>query len=141
MSHALHVNSEPVALREVTDIGRADNGALLLRLHRLDGARLALIASGGATCNGVPLLGNLGLLGWGDSALVRTGELRVEIVWQRCSERRVAPPGSRCRVCFGAFAAGELARLCACEAVLHDDCHGVLVSCPSCGAPPQREEQ
>jgi hypothetical protein len=139
MPHELHIGAERPAPREVTDIGPV--GAMpLLRAHRQANGTLVLIASEGATCDGVPLLGNLAVISCGTGALLRAGGTRVEVVWQPRSERCAAAAGCRCRVCFGAFAADAMAVLCVCEAYFHHECHAVLINCPGCGALPEVQE-
>ena len=137
MPHAAVAASERLALHDVIEIGR-DGDVPVLRVHRLESGDAVVITAVEATRDGVPLLGNLGVVGWGAGALIRAGRLRVDIVWQATGARRAADAGCRCRVCFGSFATTEIAVSCPCEAVFHEDCDAVRVNCPACGSP--REE-
>jgi len=140
MVHEIVRDGQRLAVGETTEIGQAAAlpvAAPLLRFHRLSNGDVVVIAAGAATLDGTPLLGHLGIIAWGSGAVLRAAGERVEVRWQAAGTRRPAQAGERCRVCFGACAAGEPVTLCACAAVFHDACDRVRINCPGCGAPPQ----
>ena len=87
MPHEIVIGGERVALRDVVDLGRAA-GAALLRVHRLANGDALVIAAGDARRDGAPLLGGLGIVAWGEGALLRVAGLRVEIIWRNRGARR-----------------------------------------------------
>jgi hypothetical protein len=133
MAHEIIMDGAPQPPSAVTDIGPAARP--WLRVHRLPNADTLVISSAGATRDGTPLLGNLGLVPWGTSALLRAGAARVEIVWHARSEVGAADGATCCRMCFGSIAAGEPALRCACAVLLHEECDKVRITCPGCGLP------
>src|SRR2546426_12689226 len=105
MPHALLTDTGTLLLHDVLDVGGGAEQPHL-RLHALRGGDAVAIVSADATCDGLPLLGQLALVPWGRGALIRYGRVRAEIAWRACSERRAAATGERCRVCFRACAPG-----------------------------------
>jgi hypothetical protein len=134
MPHVILTDSQRHALTEVVDLA-VTGGSPLLRVHRTASGDAVAMANSDLMRDGLPLCGNLTLIPWGSSAVLRVRQLRVEIRWLARSEPRWAPPGQRCRLCFGAFAADESAVACSCEAAFHRDCELVRLTCPACGAP------
>src|SRR5436305_97816 len=94
-----------------------------------------VIAAGEATGDGRPLLAGLGVVEWGSGALVRAGRLRLKVAWRAAGERCVAEAGRRCRICFGQFCDGEPAVNCRCDALFHEECSEVCITCQACGSP------
>jgi hypothetical protein len=131
MSHIAVVNAERRLLGELIALPTSGGP---LRLHRTSAGDAVVISAVAATRDGVPLLGNLGVVDWGTAALVRAREVRVELLWQPQTERRVAPAGWRCRICFAPIAAGDEAVLCSCTQPFDAECEAVRISCPACGA-------
>jgi hypothetical protein len=134
MPHDMVIEGERFPVRDVTEIARGCTRPLL-RAHRTSAGDLVVIAATSATRDGAPLLGNLAVVAWGTSALLRIGDRRVEAAWRDAEERRAAAAGERCRLCFGPFASDEAAVVCRCACVFHEDCNLARVDCPSCGAP------
>jgi hypothetical protein len=133
MPHEVVIHGERLPLHDVLDVGHAAGGPLL-RFLRLPGGDAAVIAATDATRDGRPLVGNLGVVDWGTSALLRAGGLRAEVAWRAGGERRRDVAGGRCRLCFGAFAPGETAVGCRCQVLFHEDCDRARLDCPACGA-------
>lgn len=134
MPHELNVDGERIPLGDVVDIGRGA-GKPLLRLIALAGGGAAVISATEATRDGRPLIGRLGIIGWGSGALVRAGRLRVEIAWRAAAARQAGRGDDRCRLCFGAFAPGEVAVTCrSCQVLFHLECDEVRLDCLACGA-------
>ena len=137
MPHEIRIDGARLALDDVVELGHAGNGPAL-RLHRLAGGDALVIAAGEATRDGRPLLAGLGVVEWGSEAFVRAGRLRVKVAWRAAGERCVAEAGRRCRICFGQFCDGEPAVNCRCDALFHEECSEVCITCQACGSP--REE-
>jgi hypothetical protein len=133
MSHELVIDGMRRSLEGGAEIRDADTGAVL-RVHALDGGHALVIATNAAAVrDGMPLRGRLTVVDRGSSALLRLGGTKAELCWQSRVVRRIAAAATRCRVCFGAFAAGEMAVVCVCAAPFHDACDVARVSCPECG--------
>lgn len=145
MPHEIHSDGEHVVLVDVVEIDRRDRGARVRVLRGADGSAI-VVAATGATRDGAPLIGNLGVVAAGAGAIVRAGTLRITIVWSATAMRRRATAASvdaagrvrrvsRCRTCFGAFTPGEIVIACACNEEFHQDCERARIDCPGCGAP------
>lgn len=134
MAHEIIIDGTPHTWRGAADLGPA--GRPWLRAHRLANGDTVVITAAAATRDGAPLLGNLAVVPWGASALLRVGAARVEIAWQSRAETGTAPAATRCRLCFGAVTAGELQVQCSCAATFHEECDRVRHTCPACGQPP-----
>ena len=131
--HEVTIDGERFAVRDVVDVGRLGDRPLL-RLHHLASGDTVVIAPVGATCDGVPLLGKLGVIPWGTGALLRAERRRIEVVWRSGDAPCVARAEWRCRLCFAGLAAGEPAVRCTCMAVFHTECAAARITCPGCGA-------
>jgi len=133
MPHEIDFDNARTLLRGRVDVA-PDGATPLARIHRLaDGDALALLAAP-ATRDGVPVLGNVVRVGWGESTVLRLAGHRLALVWS-AELRREAAAGGTCRVCGGAFTRGESIVVCACESAHHEDCHRLRTDCLSCGAP------
>jgi hypothetical protein len=135
MAHDIIINGERQPWDEVAQFGPCERPRL--RLHRLANGDALVITSDRTTRDGLPLLGNLAVIAWGTGARLRCGSFSAEIVWQSRNEAHTAARATRCRLCFGAIAAGETVVRCACAALLHLECDAVRVTCPGCGLPRQ----
>jgi hypothetical protein len=134
MPHEILIADQRLPLRsELTLAVRADGPVLWLR--RMANGDAVVVTGTDATRDGLPLLGGIGIVEWGTSALVRLGGVRIEIVWRTVAERRPAEDLAECPICFGAFEPGVLAIACRCETLFHDECNAARVDCPDCGAP------
>jgi hypothetical protein len=118
---------------DVVDVGRIPNGPPLVRAHRLPSGDTVVITGSEASRDGLPLLGNLALVSWGQGGLLRVAGVRVVIEWEARAARRVIGAGRSCRLCFGAFGSEEQGVICPCEAVFHGDCDAARADCPGCG--------
>jgi len=134
MPHEVAIDDQRLALDDEVALGRRDDGPLVC-VRRLASGDAVVITACDATRDGLPLLGGLGLVAWGTSALVRCGGVRIEIVWRAGTEQRAAVAGQTCGLCFGAFADGEPLVGCVCDVAFHLDCDTVRVECPRCGGP------
>jgi hypothetical protein len=131
--HYLALDDVLHQLAEATDVGRA--GSLpVLRVHPTETGGLVAISTVPATRDGAPMLGNLATIAWGEGAVVRANGLRIGVEWSAAC-RRVPAGLVPCRLCFGSFAAGEIAMACSCDAPFHLECHALCVTCPACGMP------
>jgi hypothetical protein len=137
MAHVMSsLGSDRSVVDDVVDVvvvGRVPGGGPLVRAHRLSSGDTAVITAVEGTRDGLPLLGNLALVSWGEGALLRLAGVRVVIEWEAGTARRVVGAGTACRLCFGAFDADERGVICPCEAVFHGDCDSVRADCPGCG--------
>lgn len=133
MAHDIRINGERFALVSFVDVGCEERA--LLRVQRTEQGDAIVFARGEMMRDGVPVLGNLTIVAWGESTLLRVARKRVELVWREIEERRVPPANACCRLCFGPFAAGETAIVCRCTCSFHQDCDRVRSDCPACGAP------
>jgi hypothetical protein len=134
MPHTIVLDGSSIPLDDVVDLGRHGGGSRV-RFERVSSGDAVVIAPAGGRLDGSPMLGGIALIEWGVGALVRVPGLRIEVRWSAAVERRSAPTGMRCSLCFGAVVPGEGVSLCRCEAPLHEECTAVMISCPGCGAP------
>jgi hypothetical protein len=135
MPHEIVIDGERRTLGEVTTIGRGA-AAPLLRAHRSARGDAVIITTRAATRDGLPVVGNLTVVGWGESAIVRVADdLKIDVVWRAAARRSTAGASRSCRLCFAAWAPGETATSCpGCEACFHVDCNRAQIHCPGCGA-------
>jgi hypothetical protein len=134
MPHEVLIDGERLTLRDELTVGAWGSGPLLW-VRRLVSGDAAVVAATAATRDGLPLLGGIGVVEWGASALLRAAGVRIEIVWRVVAERRPAEGREECPICFGGFARGVLAIACRCETLFHDECNAERLDCPDCGAP------
>jgi hypothetical protein len=130
--HVIAVDGERTVLRGVAELGR-NGGRPLLRFLALACGDLVVLAPAGARCDGRRMIGGVAVIEFGRGAVVRTGGLRADVLWEHVRETRLAPAGSRCAVCFGP-AGGDTVVTCYCGAPAHPRCFAVLITCSSCGA-------
>jgi hypothetical protein len=134
MSHIILLDGERLPLEG--DLAIARGGETLLHAHRLDDGDAVLVAARPATRDGMPLVGQLGVVARGAAGTVlRAGGLKLELAWEARATRRAARPSDRCRLCFGGCGAGEVAVCPACDAVFDPACDAARLDCPGCGAP------
>ena len=134
MPHEVLIAGQRLPLHDELAAGAWADGPLLW-LRRLPGGDAVVVAATDATRDGLPLLGGIGVIDWGTSALLRAGGIRVEIVWRAAAGRRLAEGPEECPICFGAFEPGVPAIACRCETLFHDECNAARADCPDCGAP------
>ena len=137
MPHVIVTAAASLVLRDIVEIGRRGQVPVLRFVRMTGGDAVVLAPPSGARIDGRPMLGGLAVIDRGAGALVRAGEWRVEVRWRAARERRTAPAGLECAVCFGPIAAGEPIVLCHCEAPAHADCAAVAITCAGCAAPAQ----
>jgi len=123
------IDGQPVSCDGVLDLGGTG------RLHALPCGDAFVVAAGDMTCDGRPLVGRATRIAWGRRALLRAGGRAFALSWRPGGGPRAAVPGQECRLCFGAYRAGEEVSACVCEATFHRDCFALRVDCPACGAP------
>lgn len=149
MAHVIGIAGAEHRLGAEWSLSDERGGASLRVFLCANGDAFAIGRSGaGATRDGVPMLGDVTVVRWGHSALLRVDGQKVEILWRASGERRLARSGERCRLCFGSFDRSqqedpgrrghsteprEEVCTCACLAVFHAACDAVRVNCPSCG--------
>ncbi len=134
MPHEVLIADQRLPLHDELTVGAWADGPLLW-LRRLANGDAVVVTAPDATRDGLPLLGGIGVIDWGTSALLRAGGVRVEIVWRAAAERRHAQGPEECPICFGAFEREVPAIACRCETLFHDECNAARVDCPDCGAP------
>lgn len=134
MPHEVLIADRRLPLRDELTVGASADGPLLW-LRRLANGDAAVVAATDATRDGLPLLGGIGVIDWGTSALLRVAGVRVELLWRAATERRLAEGAEECATCFGAFEPGVPAIACRCETLFHEECNAARFDCPDCGAP------
>jgi hypothetical protein len=137
MPHEIVIAGQRLPLRSESTLS-ADGRVLWL--GRMPSGDAAVMTDGDGTRDGLPLLGGVGVVEWGTSALLRLGGVRVEILWRAMAERRPAEGGEECPICFGGFEPGVAVPACRCETLFHDECNAARVDCPDCGAPKSTPE-
>jgi hypothetical protein len=134
MPHEVLIAGQRLMLRDELSAGTWGDGPLVW-MRRLANGDAAVVTATTATRDGLPLLGGIGLVEWGASALLRAAGVRIEITWHAVAERRLAEGREECPICFGGFEHGVPAIACRCETLFHDECNAARVDCPDCGAP------
>jgi hypothetical protein len=133
MPHEVLIAGERLTLRDELSVGAWGDGPLLW-LRRLANGDAVVVTAAAATRDGLPLLGGIGVVEWGTSALLRAAGVRVEIAWRVVAERRPAEGREECPICFGGLERGVPAIACRCESLFHDECNAARIDCPDCGA-------
>jgi len=132
MPHEICVASER---RPLDDVVQVAHDGVLLRFHASSNGDAVFVSASDLLRDGVPVIGGLGTVAWGQGARLRAGRLSVEVVWHAASQRHGVGKDARCAVCFGALVAGDLAAACVCAALSHEDCARARFNCSGCGAP------
>ena len=139
MPHEVVIDGERLTLRDELSVGAWGDGPLFW-LRRLANGDAAVVTATGATRDGLPMPGGIGVVEWGAGALLRAAGVRIEIAWRAVAERRPAEGREECPICFGGFEHGVLAIACRCETLFHDECNAARIDCPDCGAPKMTPE-
>ena len=133
MPHAIVTAVASLVLDDVIEVGR--NGDVpVLHFRRQERGDAVVIAPAGGRIDGRAMVGGLAVIDWGRGALVRAGDLHVDVQWRAARARRVATATTECAVCFGAILLDESIIACSCDSPSHPECAALLLSCPDCAA-------